>query len=405
MQNQEVYDKVMAAFAAKFGGKPAAVAYAPGRIEVLGNHTDYNEGFVFSAAIDKGTFFAASPADDDTVTLVALDINGGETYSCKLADVKKVETGSTWANYPLGTFNWLFDGEPAKAGKGFKAVFGGNIPLGAGLSSSAALEMSTVLALAKIYGIEKDKTTLAKIGQKAEHTFAGCPCGLLDQASSLYGKEGALVKSDFRGRAREERLPLLRVRERADGRRRGVHDGEVQREARPRGRRVREPPPGVRGRGEVLRRRAQAPRHPPARRLVRRVGALPRRPPRDHGQARHPPHRGRRARAPGRGAAREGRRGRIRLAHVRLARVEPQLVRELLRGAGHDRGRREGDPREVLGARLSGGGFGGSCCLLVRPEAADKIAAQITQAYKTAYGDEPTCAVIKPSAGAHLVNE
>ena len=77
-------------------------------------------------------------------------------------------------------------------------MFGGNIPLGAGLSSSAALEMSTVLALAKIYGIEKDNTTLAKIGQKAEHTFAGCPCGLLDQASSLYGKEGALVKSDFR---------------------------------------------------------------------------------------------------------------------------------------------------------------------------------------------------------------
>ena len=178
MLNQEVYDKVTAAFAAKFGGQPAAVAYAPGRIEVLGNHTDYNEGFVFSAAIDKGTFFAAAPADDDTVTLVALDINGG--------------------NYPLGTFNWLFDGEPAKAGKGFKAVFGGNIPLGAGLSSSAALEMSTVLALAKIYGIEKDNTTLAKIGQKAEHTFAGCPCGLLDQASSLYGKEGALVKSDFR---------------------------------------------------------------------------------------------------------------------------------------------------------------------------------------------------------------
>ena len=115
MQNQEIYDKVMAAFEAKFGGKPAAVAYAPGRIEVLGNHTDYNEGFVFSAAIDKGTFFAASPADDDTVTLVALDINGGETYSCKLADVKKVESGATWANYPLGTFNWLFDGEPAKA--------------------------------------------------------------------------------------------------------------------------------------------------------------------------------------------------------------------------------------------------------------------------------------------------
>ena len=135
MQNQEVYNDVIAKFEKQFGCKPATVAYAPGRIEVLGNHTDYNEGFVFSAAIDKGTFFAVSPADDDTVTLVALDINDGDTYSCKLADVKKVESGATWANYPLGTFNWLFDGEPTKAGKGFKAVFGGNIPLGAGVAA------------------------------------------------------------------------------------------------------------------------------------------------------------------------------------------------------------------------------------------------------------------------------
>jgi galactokinase len=77
-------------------------------------------------------------------------------------------------------------------------MFLGNIPLGAGLSSSAALEMCTVLALCKIYGIEKTKEEMAKIGQKAEHTFAGCPCGLLDQISSLAGKEGQLVKTDFR---------------------------------------------------------------------------------------------------------------------------------------------------------------------------------------------------------------
>ena len=91
MLNQEVYDKVVATFEAKFGAKPAKVAYAPGRIEVLGNHTDYNEGFVFSAAIDKGTFFAVSPAADDKVTLVALDMN--ETYETTLGAVKKVEAG------------------------------------------------------------------------------------------------------------------------------------------------------------------------------------------------------------------------------------------------------------------------------------------------------------------------
>ena len=196
MLNQKVYDKVMARFAEEFGGAPEAVAYAPGRIEVLGNHTDYNEGYVFSAAIDKGTFFAASPSADDTVTMVALDM--GETFTCRLGEVAPVKSGMTWANYPLGTFNWLFGGRPAEAGKGFKAVFGGNIPLGAGLSSSAALEMATAIALQKVYGTNFGKTELAKIGQKAEHTFAGCPCGLLDQASSMYGQAGALVKSDFR---------------------------------------------------------------------------------------------------------------------------------------------------------------------------------------------------------------
>ena len=393
MQNQEVYDKVMAAFAAKFGGQPTAVAYAPGRIEVLGNHTDYNEGFVFSAAIDKGTFFAAAPADDDSVTLVALDINGGETYSCKLADVKKVETGATWANYPLGTFNWLFDGEPAKAGKGFKAVFGGNIPLGAGLSSSAALEMSTVLALASIYGIEKDKTTLAKIGQKAEHTFAGCPCGLLDQASSLYGKEGALVKSDFRT-CEFENVPMgdsvafMMVKSNA---KHALVDGAYasRRQA------CKDAAKYFAG---VLKHPVTHLRDVSCAEWVLYRGGLPETTAK---RAIHP----------------IGEDERVLKGAELLEKGDVAGFGSLMFDS-HESSRNWFENSceeldtivdaakaipEVLGARLSGGGFGGSCCLLVRPEAADKIAAQITQAYKTAYGDEPTCAVIKPSAGAHLV--
>lgn len=195
MLNQDIYDELVSKFERHFGEKPFAVAYAPGRIEVLGNHTDYNEGYVFSAAIDMGTFFAVSPSDDDAVRLVAGDLMKEVSY--KLADCAKRDE-DTWQNYVNGTFNWLFDGEPAKAGKGWKGMFLGNIPLGMGLSSSAALEMCTALALCKLYGIEKDKVELAKIGQKAEHTFAGCPCGLLDQASSMFGTKGGLVKSDFR---------------------------------------------------------------------------------------------------------------------------------------------------------------------------------------------------------------
>ena len=391
MQNQEVYDKVLAAFAEKFGGKPEKVAYAPGRIEVLGNHTDYNEGYVFSAAIDKGTFFAVSAAEDDTVTLVALDM--GETFTCKLADVKKVESGMTWANYPLGTFNWLFDGEPAKAGKGFKAVFGGNIPLGAGLSSSAALEMATVLALAALYGIEKDKTTFAKIGQKAEHTFAGCPCGLLDQASSLYGKEGSLVKSDFRYCQFENvdlglTVAFMMVKSNAkhalvDGayasRRQACEDAAKYFAGV-----LKHPVTHLRDvscaewilyRGGLSETTAKRAIHPIGEdeRVVNGAALLEKGDLAAFGSLMFDSH--------------ESSRNWFENSCEELDTIVDAA---------------KAIP-EVLGARLSGGGFGGSCCLLVKPEAADKIAAAITAAYKTAYGDEPTCALIKPSAGAHIV--
>jgi galactokinase len=391
MQNQEVYDKVLAEFAANFGGTPQKVAYAPGRIEVLGNHTDYNEGYVFSAAIDKGTFFAVSAAEDDTVTLVALDMN--ETYTCTLADVKKIETGATWANYPLGTFNWLFDGEPAKAGKGFKAVFGGNVPLGAGLSSSAALEMATALALAALYGIEKDKTSLAKIGQKAEHTFAGCPCGLLDQASSLYGKEGALVKSDFRYCQFENvdlgpTVAFMMVKSNA---KHALVDGAYasRRQACE----------------DAAKYFAGVLKHP--------VTHL-----RDVSCAEWILYRGGLSETTAKRAIHPiGEDERVLNGAALLEKGDIAAFGSLMFDS-HESSRNWFENScgeldtivdaakaipEVLGARLSGGGFGGSCCLLVKPEAADKIAAAITAAYKTAYGDEPTCALIKPSAGAHLV--
>ena len=392
MLNQEVYDKVLAAFAAKFGGTPAAVAYAPGRIEVLGNHTDYNDGYVFSAAIDRGTFFAVSPADDDKVTLVALDMD--ETYETTLGAVKKVESGATWANYPLGTFNWLFDGDPAAAKRGFRAVFGGNIPLGAGLSSSAALEMATVLALAKVYGIEKDKTTLAKIGQKAEHTFAGCPCGLLDQASSLYGKAGALVKSDFRF-CRFENVDLgptvafMMVKSNAkhalvDGayasRRQACEDAAtyfagVLKTGNVTHLRDVTMAEWVLYRGGLSETTAKRAVHPIGEdeRVLQGAALLAQGDLKGFGALMYDSHESSRSWFENSCAELD--------AIVDAAKAIP----------------------EVYGARLSGGGFGGSCCLLVDPAAADRIAAAISKEYKAKFGDEPVCSLIKPSDGAHLV--
>ncbi len=391
MQNKEVYDELVAKFEKMYGAKPQIVAYAPGRIEVLGNHTDYNEGYVFSAAIDKGTFFAVSLSEDTSCELTAADLM--ETAKFDLSSVKPA-TEMTWQNYVTGTFNWLFDGEPAKAGKGWKGMFLGNIPLGAGLSSSAALEMCTVLALSKLYGVEKDKTTMAKIGQKAEHTFAGCPCGLLDQASSMYGKAGALVKSDFRTNEFEtvdmgEGVAFMMVKSNAkhalvDGayasRRKACEDAAAYFAGVLRGKKVTHLRDVTMaewvlyrgGLGETT-----------AKRAVHPIGE-----------------------------------------DERVLQGAALLAKGDLAGFGalmfdsHESSRNWFENSceeldtivdaakaipEVYGARLSGGGFGGSCCLLVDPAAADKIAAQITREYKAKHGDEPVCSLIKPSEGAHIV--
>lgn len=391
MQNKEVYDELVAKYEKLYGIKPTVVSYAPGRIEVLGNHTDYNEGYVFSAAIDKGTFFAVAPTADDSCELTAGDFM--ETAKFSINDVKPAKE-MTWQNYVTGSFNWLFDGCPANAKHGWKAMFLGNIPLGAGLSSSAALEMCTLLALMKLYGIEKDKTAIAKIGQKAEHTFAGCPCGLLDQASSLYGKAGALVKSDFRYCKFETvdmgpKVAFMMVKSNAkhalvDGayasRRQACEDAAKYFA-------------GVLKKGNVTHLRDVT----MAEWVLYRGGLSET----TAKRAVHP----------------IGEDERVLQGAELLSKGDLTGFGALMYDS-HESSRNWFENSceeldaivdaakaipEVYGARLSGGGFGGSCCLLVDPTAADKIAAQITKEYKAKFGDEPVCSLIKPSDGAHLV--
>ncbi len=391
MLNQEVYDELVAKFEKLYGKKPEVVAYAPGRIEVLGNHTDYNEGYVFSAAIDKGTFFAACATDDETCSLTAGDLM--ETVNFSIRDVKPARE-MTWQNYVTGTFNWLFDDKTATAGHGWKAMFLGNIPLGAGLSSSAALEMATALALQKLYGLSQDRTMLAKIGQKAEHTFAGCPCGLLDQASSMYGKAGALVKSDFRTNTFEtvplgDGVAFMMVKSNAkhalvDGayasRRQACEDAAKYFA-------------GVLKKGSVTHLRDVT----AAEWVLYRSGLSET----TAKRAIHP----------------IGEDERVLQGAALLEKGDLQGFGALMYDS-HESSRNWFENSceeldvivdaakaipEVYGARLSGGGFGGSCCLLVDPAAADRIAAAITREYKAKFGDEPTCSLIPPSDGAHLV--
>jgi galactokinase len=390
MLNQEIYDELVGKFEAKYGEKPQIVAYAPGRIEVLGNHTDYNDGFVFSAAIDKGTFFAVSPTADATCELTAADVM--ETVAFDAANVKPAQE-MTWQNYVTGTFNWLFDGKPETAPHGWKGMFLGNIPLGAGLSSSAALEMCTVLALCKLYGIEKDKTTLAKIGQKAEHTFAGCPCGLLDQASSLYGKEGALVKSDFRSCdfANVDLGPTVAFMMVKSNAKHALVDG------------------------------AYATRRAACEEAAKYFAGVLRKPVthlRDVTMAEWVLYRGGLSETTAKRAVHPiGEDERVLQGAALLEKGDLKGFGALMYDS-HESSRNWFENScdeldtivdaakaipEVYGARLSGGGFGGSCCLLVDPTAADRIAEQITREYKAKHGDEPVVSLIKPSAGASLV--
>ncbi len=193
MNNNAIYSTLSQKFLTHFGASHKYAAYAPGRVEVLGNHVDYNEGLVLSAAINFGTFFIASPRQDKTCRLVAGDI--GEEVSFQIDNLLPQET-ATWSNYIIGVLDRLTkDTEPTH---GFNAMFLGNIPLGAGLSSSAALEVCAGKALSAMYNITISNIELAKIAQAAEHRFAGVKCGLLDQISSIYGKENSLVMSDFR---------------------------------------------------------------------------------------------------------------------------------------------------------------------------------------------------------------
>lgn len=189
----DVYDVLLNKFKTKYGCEPTVIAYAPGRVEILGNHTDYNEGYVLSAAINFGTYFAIAPADDMTARLTAGDIMEEVTFP---ADKPEATREFMWSNYVKGVLAAINAITPPK--KGFVAMFLGNIPLGSGLSSSAALEVSAGLAFSKFYDVALDNLTLARIGQKAEHEFAGVKCGLLDQFSSIYGKKDSLVFSDFR---------------------------------------------------------------------------------------------------------------------------------------------------------------------------------------------------------------
>jgi galactokinase len=154
--------------------------YAPGRAELLGNHTDYNEGYVLALAVDRGTTITGKARGDRQIKIHSKEL--GKTEIIAL-DKLAAEAVSPWSRYTLGVVDQFRRNElPVE---GFDAEISGNLPLGAGLSSSASLENATVLFLAQLFGAKLDPMQMARISQKAEHDFVGVRCGLLDQIASL----------------------------------------------------------------------------------------------------------------------------------------------------------------------------------------------------------------------------
>ncbi|WP_029284831.1 galactokinase [Pedobacter sp. R20-19] len=165
---------------------------SPGRINIIGEHTDYNGGFVMPAAINKAIYVAVSKRDDEEIHLYSESYQA--SYTSSVSAIEKSDLG--WANYVLGVADQLVK-RGYKIG-GFNLYLDGNVPLGAGLSSSAALECATAFALDHLNDLGISQMDLALISQKAEHVFAGVNCGIMDQFASVFGKQNHAVLLDCR---------------------------------------------------------------------------------------------------------------------------------------------------------------------------------------------------------------
>jgi galactokinase len=184
-------DKINKKYKKVFGDTPLLVR-SPGRVNLIGEHTDYNEGFVLPAAIDKALYFALGASDSQTCQLHAVDMQ--QNFSFELHQLQKTDLG--WPNYLMGVVDQIQKtGYPVKA---FNCVFGGDIPVGAGLSSSAALEAGLLFGLNHLFDLKIDKQKMVRLAQKAENEFVGVQCGIMDQFINIFGSRKKVLKLDCR---------------------------------------------------------------------------------------------------------------------------------------------------------------------------------------------------------------
>ncbi len=186
-------------FSEKFSQHPLIVR-SPGRVNIIGEHTDYNDGFVLPAAIDKSIYAAVSKRNDKEIHLFAANFN--ESVETTITGIQPC---NNWPTYIFGLVDQLLKHNYTISG--FNLVLDGDIPAGAGLSSSAAVECATVFALNELFELGIDKMQMVKMAQMAEHTYAGVKCGIMDQFASMFGKKDHAIKLDCRS-LQYEYIPL-----------------------------------------------------------------------------------------------------------------------------------------------------------------------------------------------------
>ncbi len=195
----DIRSQLTHAFKEEFGQAPVYLDRAPGRVNLLGEHVDYNDGFVLPAAIDRATYIAFSPTADQTITVHALDFNESAVFSLDTLQAKCQTDGSAlpgWAKYPAGVA-WALS-QSGQRIAGMRAIFSSEVPRGAGLSSSASVELAFAVAWMTLGGWKLPPMQLARLSQRAENQYVGVNCGIMDQFASACGEQDRLLLLDCR---------------------------------------------------------------------------------------------------------------------------------------------------------------------------------------------------------------
>jgi galactokinase len=374
-------------YAKRFGGAARWVVAAPGRVNLIGEHIDYNGGYVLPMAIDRYTVIAAGPAAGDQATVVSDAVADEALIS--LAEPRRHAIAGHWSNYVTGVVAGFR--ERGALLSGFQAAIGSDVPVGGGLSSSAALEVATATLLEAISGDALEPVAKALLCQQAEHQFAGVPCGIMDQFASVMCRADHLMLLDCRSRSTEQipfSNPAITVLIVNSNVKHELADGEY---AERRGQcEAAAGTLGVASLRDATLEKLESSRSRMAPVTLKR--------------ARHAI--GEIARTVEASQAIRGSDwphvGKLMYASHDSLRDDYEVsCREL--NVLVDAAREIGPAGGVIGSRMTGGGFGGCTVSLVETAKAEQAAGRIADAYRRAVGIEPTILTSRPSRGAHVV--